>query len=60
MHRFYALDLKRGKSGHLGKQAMEVARLVNDDDCRFEIYGKNTGYTHASYMVNSYHGKVAC
>ena len=36
--RLYGLDLKKG-NGRLGKQAMEVARLVNgeENDCRFEV-----------------------
>ena len=32
---------------------MEVTRLVNDDenDCRFEVKGKNTGYTSTYRLV---------
>ena len=35
--RFYGLDLKKG-NGRLGEQAMEVARLVNEENnCRFKV-----------------------
>ena len=36
--RFYGLDLKKG-NGRLGKQALEIARLINDEenDCRFNV-----------------------
>ena len=27
--------------------------LVDENDCRFEVKGKNTEHTHATYVVNS-------
>ena len=44
--RFDGLDLKKG-NGHFGRQAMEVARLVNNEenDWNLKSKGKNTGYT---------------
>ena len=48
---------KKGK-GHLRRQAMVVARLVNDEKkttTDLKSKGKNT---HVTYMVNSCQGKV--
>ena len=41
------MDSTKG-NGCLGKVAMEVARLVHDEEneCRFEVQTMNTGYTH--------------
>ena len=44
--RFYRLELKK-EMVFSGKLAMEIARLVNDEDNSwiFEVQGKNVGYT---------------
>ena len=53
--------LKKG-NGRLGKLAMEVARLVGDEEngCRIEVQreGKNTRYTR-DLLDDSCQGKVA-
>ena len=48
------LSLPKKGNGHLGKQALEVARLVHDEenDCRFELH------IYANYIVNSCLGKI--
>ena len=60
--RFYGINLKkRRRNDRPGNQAMEVARLVNDEEngCRFEVQKGRTLDTHVTYMVNSCQGKVA-
>ena len=51
-------QLKRG-NGRLGKQPMEIARLVNDEETTAysKSKGKNTGYT-CDIQVTSCQGKV--